>query len=83
MFDLQQTESQWQLVFIIVSIMLLVTGILYVFFSTSDLQEWNSPTEKKNTHELQKLDPQQHSDRTVEQETQYVIQEDTYHKTEK
>jgi hypothetical protein len=63
--------------------MLLVTGILYQFFATSDLQEWNSPTEKKYIHGLQKLDPQQHSDRTVEQETQYVIQEDTYHKTEK
>lgn len=78
-----QTVSQWQLVFIIVTIMLLVTGILYIFFSTSDLQEWNSSTEKKYTHELQKLDPQQHSDRTVKKETQYVIKEETYHKTEK
>lgn len=60
-----------------------MTGILYILFASSDLQEWNSSTEKKYTHELQKLDPQQNSDRTVKQETQYVIQEDTYHKTEK
>jgi len=83
LFDLQQTVSQWQLVFIIATIKLLVTGTLYILFSSSELQEWNSPTEKKYTHELQKLDPQQHSDRTVKQETQYVIQEETYHKTEK
>jgi hypothetical protein len=63
--------------------MLLVTGILYILFSTSELQEWNLPTEKKYTHELQKLDPQQNSDVIVKQETQYVIQEETYHKTEK
>ena len=83
MFDLQQTVKQWQLVFIISTIQLLVTGILYILFASSDLQEWNSSTEKKYTHELQKLDPQQHSDVTVKQETQYVIQEETYHKTEK
>jgi len=83
LFDLQQTVSQWQLVFIILTIKLLVTGILYVFFSSSDLQEWNSSTEKKYIHELQKLDPQHHSGRTIKQETQYVIQEETYHKTEK
>jgi hypothetical protein len=62
--------------------MLLVTGILYILFSSSELQEWNSPTEKKYTHELQKLNPQ-HSDVTVKPETQYVIQEETYQKTEK
>lgn len=78
-----QTVRQWQLVFIISTIMLLVTGILYILFSTSELQEWNLPTEKKYTHELQKLDPQQNSDVIVKQETQYVIQEETYHKTEK
>ena len=83
MFDLQQTVGQWQLVFIITTIQLLVSGILYILFASSDLQEWNSSTEKKYTHELQKLDPQQHSDRRVKQETQYVIQEETYHKTEK
>jgi hypothetical protein len=63
--------------------MLLVTGILYILFSSSELQEWNSPTEKKYTHELQKLDPQYHSDVIVKQETQYIIQEETDHKTEK
>jgi len=83
LFDLQQTVGQWQLVFIIPTIKLLVTGILYLLFSSSDLQEWNSSTEKKYTHEVQKLDPQKHSDRKVKQETQYVIQEETYHKTEK
>jgi hypothetical protein len=75
--------GQWQLVFIIATIKLLVTGIVYVIFSSSDLQEWNSSTEKKYTHELQELDPQKHSDRTVKQETQYVLQEETYHEMEK
>jgi hypothetical protein len=83
LFDLQQTVGQWQLVFIIATIMLLVTGILYLLFSSSEIQEWNSSTEKKYTHELQKLYPQKHSDRTVKQETQYVIQEEAYHKMEK
>ena len=83
MFDLQQTVGQWQLVFIISTIKLLVTGILYLLFSSSEIQEWNSSTENKYTLELQKLDPQKHSDRTVKEETQYVIQEETYLKTEK
>lgn len=82
MFDLQQTVGQWQLVFIISTIQLLVTGFLYTLFSSSDLQEWDSSTEKKYTHELQKLHPQ-HSDIKVKQETQYAEHEKTYNKMEK
>jgi hypothetical protein len=67
--DLQQTVEQWQLVFIISTIMLLVPGILYMFLSSSELQEWNSPTEKKHIDELQVLHPHQNTDTTVKQET--------------
>jgi hypothetical protein len=63
--------------------MLLVAGILYILFSSSELQEWNSPIENKHIHELQKLYPQQNTDTALKQETQYVIQHETYDKAEK
>jgi Ca2+/Na+ antiporter len=52
---LQQTIEQWQLVFIISSVMLLVAGFLYIIFSSSELQKWNTPIEKKHIHEHQEL----------------------------
>ncbi|XP_069705479.1 putative inorganic phosphate cotransporter isoform X2 [Periplaneta americana] len=52
-----QTVGQWQIVFLIVSFMLVVTGVLYQFFATAELQEWNSPADEKNNHELGKLEP--------------------------
>ncbi|PSN34790.1 hypothetical protein C0J52_06210 [Blattella germanica] len=42
-----QTVGQWELVFIITAVMLLVPGILYQIFSTSELQEWNSSDDNK------------------------------------
>ncbi|XP_017767924.1 PREDICTED: sialin-like, partial [Nicrophorus vespilloides] len=39
-----QTASQWQKVFWISAFMLIVPGILYLFFAKSELQDWNSPT---------------------------------------
>ena len=55
LFMFQQTVEQWTLVFIITSIMLLVPGILYQFFSSSKLQEWNSPTDLKTDQELENI----------------------------
>jgi hypothetical protein len=62
--------------------MLMVPGIVYTLLSSSELQEWNSPTEKKHIDELQKLRPQQTIDMTVKQDTQYSIEEETFHKVE-
>ncbi|PNF40123.1 hypothetical protein B7P43_G10001 [Cryptotermes secundus] len=52
-----QTIEQWQLVFIISSVMLLVAGFLYILFSSSELQKWNTPTERKHIPENQELNP--------------------------
>jgi hypothetical protein len=62
--------------------MLLVPGILYTLLSSSELQEWNSPTKRKHTDELQKLRPQQTTDMTVKQDTQHSTEEETFHKVE-
>ncbi|XP_068081578.1 sialin isoform X5 [Anabrus simplex] len=37
-----QTSGQWQVVFLISAIMLFIAGILYLLFSSSDVQPWNS-----------------------------------------
>ncbi|XP_063910758.1 sialin [Zophobas morio] len=49
-----QTVPQWQKVFLISTAMLISTGILFVLFSKSELQPWNSPDKqsKQNESEL-------------------------------
>lgn len=39
---LQQTVAQWQKVFWLGTIKLVLSGIIYLIFSTSDVQPWNS-----------------------------------------
>ncbi|XP_069705470.1 sialin-like isoform X2 [Periplaneta americana] len=70
-----QTVGQWKLVFIISTISLLVPGILHLFFSSSKLQDWNTPTEQIICHELQKLNPEPNRDRAFPQETKHEIKE--------
>lgn len=38
----QQTLEQWRKVFLITASMLISTGLLYLLFGNSELQEWNS-----------------------------------------
>ncbi|GLH13607.1 Putative inorganic phosphate cotransporter [Gryllus bimaculatus] len=52
-----QTTGQWLLVFVIVSILLIVPGLLYLVFASSELQPWNSP--EGNAREMQFLDSKQ------------------------
>ncbi|XP_069705476.1 sialin-like [Periplaneta americana] len=78
-----QTVGQWQLVFIIATINLLVPGILYQFFSSSDLQPWNSPKEENHSEELQKLHSQQNKDDIVTKDAlPYMTQKETKLKAE-
>lgn len=45
--------GQWQKVFWLASVILIVCGVLYLFFSKSTLQPWNTPegSDKKNANE--------------------------------
>ncbi|KAF5288077.1 hypothetical protein FQR65_LT12127 [Abscondita terminalis] len=44
-----QIAEQWQKVFWITAIILLVSGTSFLFFGTSDLQWWNDPLSKQET----------------------------------
>ncbi|KAJ9584072.1 hypothetical protein L9F63_021589, partial [Diploptera punctata] len=46
-----QTVEAWEAVFLISTIMLIVPGVLYTFFSSSELQDWNTSGDQK-THDL-------------------------------
>lgn len=50
-----QTVTSWKYVFLISSGMLLASGILYVLFSESNLQSWNSP--KKSEDKEREMQP--------------------------
>ncbi|XP_066993783.1 sialin isoform X2 [Anabrus simplex] len=49
-----QTTGQWLLVYLITSALLIIPGLLYICFATSELQPWNSPD--GIPRELQTLD---------------------------
>ena len=49
----QQTLEQWQYVFFITAGMLIISGLIYVFFSDSTLQSWNDDGNSTKTNELQ------------------------------
>ncbi|KAL1516863.1 hypothetical protein ABEB36_000702 [Hypothenemus hampei] len=46
-----QTTPQWQKVFWVSSLWLFLSGFLYIFFTKSELQSWNSPEKKKPEEE--------------------------------
>lgn len=48
----QQTISQWQIVYLISFVQLLVCGILHLLFSKSDIQPWNDPKPKEKELEV-------------------------------
>ncbi|XP_069705438.1 sialin-like [Periplaneta americana] len=48
-----QTVGQWQKVFMVTSAVVAIPGFINLCFTTSDLQEWNSP--KEQTQEFEKL----------------------------
>lgn len=51
----QQTIQQWKYVYLITAGMLLSCGFIYVFFSTSNLQPWNTPEVNQDENELEHL----------------------------
>ena len=57
-FVLKHSVDRWTLVFIITAVNLIIPGVLYQFFSSSQLQEWNSPHDHKNHHQLEKMLPE-------------------------
>ncbi|XP_049950460.1 uncharacterized transporter slc-17.2-like isoform X1 [Schistocerca serialis cubense] len=45
-----QTTAQWQLVYIVVSVLLAAPGAVYTCCATSELQPWNSTTARERVH---------------------------------
>ncbi|XP_069705481.1 sialin-like [Periplaneta americana] len=76
-----QTVGQWQLVFYISTVMLVVPGVLYQFFSSAELQEWNSATEEEQDYDLKKMEPLMPID-TIVKQNKGVLQHEENHKTE-
>lgn len=63
--------EQWQKVFWISAGMLLISGILYVIFSKSEVQKWNTPStrvEEISREELEKLKGQKDGEQVIELE---------------
>lgn len=51
-FFFQQTLSQWNKVFYLSGAITIISGLVYIFFGTSDVQKWNTynyplPNEKE------------------------------------
>lgn len=66
-FLYQQTSQQWKYVYLITAGMLLGCGIIYLIFSTSNLQDWNTPNKmNENEKELEHLSCKKNDEKKTE-----------------
>ncbi|XP_012271459.1 putative inorganic phosphate cotransporter [Orussus abietinus] len=63
-----QTIGQWRLVFVISAVNLIVSCLIYIFFGSSDEQEWNNPSSTgREPEELTKVKSKSEENADVEE----------------